>query len=47
MKIKPDDFRVPEGETVDLAKWKTLTNRAYSSVRFPRDRHGMAPKIEP
>jgi PPK2 family polyphosphate:nucleotide phosphotransferase len=31
MKIKPDDFRVREGETVDLAKWKTLTKPVYRS----------------
>jgi len=33
MKIKPDEFRVPEGETVDLAKWKTLTKPVYRSKR--------------
>jgi PPK2 family polyphosphate:nucleotide phosphotransferase len=31
MKIKPDDFRVREGETVDLAKRKTLTKPVYRS----------------
>lgn len=33
MKIKPDDFRVREGATVDLAKWKTLTKPVYRSKR--------------
>ncbi|MEJ8814354.1 ADP-polyphosphate phosphotransferase [Variovorax ureilyticus] len=31
MKIKPDDFRVREGEEVSLAKWKTLVKPAYRS----------------
>jgi PPK2 family polyphosphate:nucleotide phosphotransferase len=33
MKIKPDDYRVPEGKTVDLAKWKTLAKPVYRSKR--------------
>ena len=33
MKIKRDEFRVREGETVDLAKWKTLTKPVYRSKR--------------
>jgi PPK2 family polyphosphate:nucleotide phosphotransferase len=33
MKIKPDDYRVPEGKTVDLAKWKTVGKPVYRSRR--------------
>ena len=31
MKIKTDDYRVPEGEAVDLAKWPTEVKPAYKS----------------
>ena len=33
MKIKSDDFRVREGEKVELAKWKTLVTPGYRSKR--------------
>ena len=31
MKIKPDDFRVPEGAIVDLERWPTETDPVYKS----------------
>ena len=31
MKIRTDDYRVPEGEAVDLAKWSTKVKPAYKS----------------
>jgi polyphosphate kinase 2 (PPK2 family) len=33
MKIKSRDFRVPEGQSVDLTTWPTRVNRAYKSKR--------------
>jgi PPK2 family polyphosphate:nucleotide phosphotransferase len=31
MKIDPDDFRVPEGQSVDLGKWPTIVKPVYES----------------
>jgi PPK2 family polyphosphate:nucleotide phosphotransferase len=33
MKIDPDDFRVPEGESVDLGKWPTIVKPVYQSTK--------------
>ena len=33
MKIKSKDFRVEEGEKVDLKKWSTLVKPAYKSKK--------------
>ena len=33
MKIKTQDFRVPAGNTVDLAQWPTRVKPAYASKK--------------